>query len=345
MAKKVCILSIDGGGIRQVIPGTFLNYLEQELQKISKSYHIADFFDFIVGSDMGGILAAMLVIPGGNGRPKYSAREALEIFTKNGHEIFDVSLLKKVRSMGGMTDEKYSSKKLENLLAKYLGDCRLGDVYKPLMLTAYDVRNRKSNYYTFTDARDPIRNFYLRDLCRAGAAIPSYFETARVESESGTPFSLISGSIFAANPAMVAYAEVRKIDFADLMENDNKPAYPTANDIVMVSLGSGNVKTPYYYDDVKDWGDMRWLKPIIDMTFSANMEAVDYQLKQMFRTTPSPDNYFRFNPKIVGKTAELDDASDENIRNLAAISEQYIELYKEDFKRLIDKLIMYNREG
>ena len=35
--KKITILSIDGGGIRGIIPGVILTYLEKRLQKISQS--------------------------------------------------------------------------------------------------------------------------------------------------------------------------------------------------------------------------------------------------------------------------------------------------------------------
>jgi patatin-like phospholipase/acyl hydrolase len=344
MKKKVCILSIDGGGIRELIPAMILEYIEKQLQEISEAYHLSDFFDFIVGSDFGGVLAALYVTPGKHGRPAYLAGKGVEVFRRHGAEIFDISLLKKIRSIGGMTDEKYSAKKLEALLQDLMGDYRLGDTVKPLMLMAYDVRNRRSNYYTTTDARDPIRNFYLRDLCRAGTAIPSYFETARIVSETKTPFSLISGSIFAANPAMAAYAESRKINFAEMLDQSDKPVFPTAGEILMLSIGTGDVRTPYYYDSIKDWGDMNWLKPIIDISYSSNSEAVDYQMRKIFDATESPEDYFRFNPQLVGKSGEIDDASEDNIRNLAAITEQYIEVHKEDFSRLIDKLINNNRE-
>lgn len=344
MAQKACILSIDGGGIRQIVPAMILKYIEEELWKISKTYRLSDFFDLFVGTDMGGILASVYVIPDDKGRSKYDSQEALDVFLKHGSEIFDVSIWKRLKSMGGMTDEKYSSRKLEALLNDLMGDNRLGDAVKPLMLTAYDVRNRQSNIYSYTDAKNPIRNFYLRDLCRASAAIPTYFETARVESETGTPFSLISGNLFAANPTMIAYAEARKFDFSKILNNPQKPLYPLAQDLFILSIGTGKVKNPYYYDSVKDWGNLNWLKPMIDITYSSNSETVDYQLRQLYNTTSVSDDYYRLNPKLVGKSSEIDDASEENIRNLVAISEEYIKTHKSELDQVVEKLIAYNRE-
>jgi patatin-like phospholipase/acyl hydrolase len=343
MKKKVCVLSIDGGGIRQIIPSVILKYIEDVLKKENPNARLSDYFDFFVGADMGGILTSLLVIPDANGRSKIDAKAALEFFTNNGEAIFDVSIWKRLKSMGGMTDEKYSSKKLEGLLNDLMGDNRLGDVVKPLMLSAYDVRNREAKLYSFTDAQNPIRNFYLRDLCRASAAIPSYFEPARIKSETETPFTLVSGSLFASNPTMMAYAETRKMNFATILEDDDKPVFPMAQDLFVVSLGAGEVKKPYYFDTVKDWGEMSWLKPIMDMLTSSNSETVDYQMRQLFSTVTPTNDYIRLNPKLKGVATEIDDASADNIRNLVDFSENFIKENKADLDLIVDKLIAYNR--
>lgn len=343
MERKACILSIDGGGIRQIIPGKILHYLEMRLMEKDKNYRLSDFFDLFVATDMGSILTSLYVIPGDNGRPKYTAQKALDVFLTKGSHIFDVSLWKKVKSMGGMTDEKYSSKKLELLLKEYMGNHRLGDATKPLMMTAYDVRNRKANFYSYTDAQNPIRNFYLRDLCRASSAIPTYFETARVESESKTPFSLISGNLFASNPSMMAYAEARKMNFSSILSFNEKPVCPLAQDLFILSLGTGEIQKPYYYDSIKDWGGLNWLKPLIDISYSSQSETIDYQMKQLFDTTTSSDDYFRLNPKLKGVSNEIDDASEENISNLVDLSELFIKEHKLELDRIVEKLIAYNR--
>lgn len=343
MEKKACILSIDGGGIRQIIPAKILQYIETKLMEESEDYRLSDFFDLLVATDMGSILTSLYTVPTDNGRPKFTAQNALDVFLEKGSYIFDVSLWKKVKSMGGMTDEKYSSKKLELLLKEYMGNHRLGDATKPIMLTAYDVRNRQANFYSYTDAQNPIRNFYLRDLCRASSAIPTYFETARVESETKTPFSLISGNLFASNPTMMAYAEARKMNFSEILSDEEKPVCPLAQDLFILSLGTGKVQNPYYYDSIKDWGDLNWLKPLIDISYSSQSETIDYQMQQLFDTTTATDDYFRLNPKLKGISSEIDDASEENIRNLVDLSESYIESHKLELDRIVEKLMAYNR--
>jgi len=343
MSKKVCILSIDGGGIRQVIPSLILSYIEEQLKIENPSGRLSDYFDFFIGADMGAILTSLLLIPDENGRSKYAANEVSNFFTQNAEAIFDVSIWKRLKSMGGMTDEKYSSRNLEKLLNERIADVRLGEVVKPLMITSYDVRNREARLYSYTDAQDPIRNFYLKDLCRASTAIPHYFEPARIESETGTPFTLVSGSLFANNPTMLAYAEVRKMNFAQILDDEDMPVFPMAKDLFVLSLGTGEVKKPYYYDTVKDWGGLNWLKPIIDMLTSSNSETVDYQMRQLFATITTSNEYIRLNPKLKNVSVEIDDASIENIRNLVALSETFIQESKTELDLIIDKLMAYKR--
>ncbi|MBC7628274.1 patatin-like phospholipase family protein, partial [Ferruginibacter sp.] len=73
--KKIRILSIDGGGVRGIIPGTILMELEKILQKMdnNSSSKLGDYFDMIAGTSTGGILSCLYLVPGENGKAKYSA--------------------------------------------------------------------------------------------------------------------------------------------------------------------------------------------------------------------------------------------------------------------------------
>lgn len=56
--KKVTIISIDGGGIRGIIPGTILALIEQRLQDrlFDPDARLVDYVDFVAGTSTGGIL-------------------------------------------------------------------------------------------------------------------------------------------------------------------------------------------------------------------------------------------------------------------------------------------------
>lgn len=74
--RKYHILSIDGGGIRGIIPGKILQSIEKETGPIAKN------FDMIGGTSTGGILGLGLSLPDDKDpqSPKYTASEVLNLY-------------------------------------------------------------------------------------------------------------------------------------------------------------------------------------------------------------------------------------------------------------------------
>ncbi|WP_213156159.1 patatin-like phospholipase family protein [Neochlamydia sp. AcF65] len=79
------ILSIDGGGIRGIIPATML----VEIEKITRE-PIANLFKLMGGTSTGGILTLGLSKPheDGSGRPQYRAQDLVEVYTQEHGRIF-----------------------------------------------------------------------------------------------------------------------------------------------------------------------------------------------------------------------------------------------------------------
>ena len=77
------ILSIDGGGIKGVVPAAFLAQLEETLGE-----SITHFFDLIAGTSTGGILAVGLAHTTDGKNPTYSAQQLLGLYQDHGAEIF-----------------------------------------------------------------------------------------------------------------------------------------------------------------------------------------------------------------------------------------------------------------
>lgn len=340
---KANILSIDGGGIRGILPAKVLAYIEERLIANNKNTRLCDYFDLIAGTSTGGIIAAIITTPDENGRPLFKAQDAVDLYAKEGGKIFDSSLWKKISSIGGMTDEKYSASHLEKMLEKYLGSTMLSQTIKPILITSYDIRNRAAKFFVTSDTISENRDFFLKDICRATSAAPTYFEPARITSATDTPFALVDGGLFANNPAMTAYAEARTMDFAKIIGNDNKPSFPGANNMFMISLGTGSIKKPYYYEEAKDWGNIQWIKPVIDILMSGNSETVDFELKQLFSTCTNPKDYVRLVPDLRGASAEMDDASSSNIKALLRLGDKFVADNKEILNNLADQLIQNSK--
>ncbi|KAF0543773.1 Patatin-like protein 2 [Gigaspora margarita] len=87
------IISIDGGGIKGIIPAIILAEIEkrvtEELKKEDPNadFRCADFFDIFAGTSTGSILALALTVPENN-RPKYSGPFMVDFFQIHGKEVF-----------------------------------------------------------------------------------------------------------------------------------------------------------------------------------------------------------------------------------------------------------------
>lgn len=320
MAKKKIILSIDGGGIRGIIPGQILTHIENLLKEIydDHTYKIADHFDLIAGTSTGGILACAYLLAD-YGRPKYSAKEVVELYFERGDDIFNIPIFHKIKSAGGVLDEKYSANGLEEALNDYFGDAKLSDLLKPSLITAYDIKRRKAHFFTQHDAKDPDHDFYIRDIARATSAAPTFFEVSKIKSASNKYYPLIDGGIFANNPALCAYAEVRN-------KFSSKDKKVTVSDILLLSIGTGYGDTSYSHDEVKDWGLAKWAKPVIDMMMSGVSETIDFQLKQIFDAANVSSQYLRINGELPAEVdPNMDCVEQANLKALKTFADRLYE--------------------
>lgn len=340
-SKKVKILSIDGGGIRGILPGTILNYIETELQRRTNNPNtrLADHFDLIAGTSTGGILTCTYLIVDENGQTKYSAADALNIYLERGGDIFNLPFSRKLWSLFGIRRPKYSVDSLESALHDYFGESMTADLKRPCIITSYDIRDRKSVFFNKVDGiNNPVRNYKVRDVARATSAAPTYFKPARIKSAIDAPLVLVDGGVFANNPALCAYAEARTLDFAK-QDTPSEIAFPSAEDMFLLSLGTGTEQQPYYYDSAKNWGMLKWIQPIIDIMMSGNSETVDYQLKQMFKAVKHEDCYHRIQPSLHNAKSQMDDVSPQNLKALHEAGLVYISNNEEKISKIIDKIL------
>lgn len=105
----VRILSIDGGGIRGILPAKVLCEIEQHTGK-----SISSLFDIISGTSTGGILAC-------GACTKVPAANLLDLYVKQGGAIFSHStILQNIEGHVGLA-AKYDPKPLEEALRSVLG--------------------------------------------------------------------------------------------------------------------------------------------------------------------------------------------------------------------------------
>lgn len=339
--KKVRILSIDGGGIRGILPGVVLHALESKLQKRlqDSSIRLADMFDFMAGTSTGGILTLSYLTPNKEGRPKLTTQEAVDLYLNKGNEIFDTTLWQRIRSGDGILDEKYSADAIEKALDENFKNTMLSDLLKPCIISSYDIGRGKPHFFKQHKTNKREYDFLVKDVARSTSAAPTYFETALVKNKENDSFPLIDGGVFVNNPALVAYSEVRNIQFIGIDH------LPTAKDMMIVSIGTGAKSKQYDYNKAKDWGAVGWIKPIIEIMMSGSAQTVHYHLNQIFDTLDKEDkkDYHRLEPKVVTADAEMDNASPDNLKKLKEDAEAYVADTNNDkeLNIIVEKLIAY----
>ena len=98
----------------------------------------------MVGTSTGGILALALSLQGEEGQPLLGAKRMVALYERHGAEIFEQSLWRKVRTVGGTFEEAYSHKAPEAVLEYYFGDRTLSECGIPAMVTSYDTQHRRT---------------------------------------------------------------------------------------------------------------------------------------------------------------------------------------------------------
>ena len=301
--RRYRILSIDGGGIRGIIPAVVLAELERQSGR-----RVHELFDMFAGTSTGGILSLALALPGSGGVARWHAREIVDLYIERGPEIFDRSLLHRIRAVGSILDEKYPDTGLESVLKRYFGETKLSKALVEMLVTAYELEGRDPFFFKRRKAiATPEDDYPMWQVARATAAAPTYFEPLKLKTAAVSDYyALVDGGVFANNPAMCAFADAHRFE--------------EGADIVLVSLGTGQLERPIRYDDAKDWGMLEWARPILDVVFDGVADTTDYELRQLM-----PDNrYFRLQTTLTTGSDELDDASPDNTRALLLQGEDLV---------------------
>jgi uncharacterized protein len=296
MDKIVKILSIDGGGIRGILPATFLSILEEKLREKSgnENLRLAECFDFIAGTSTGGLLTCMYLTPDDNNAllPKYTARQALEFYFGYGDSAFTPN------KQEGF--HKYSPAGLEEGLTRFFGNLKLGQLIKPCCITAYDmIQCEPYLFFSHRAISDPRADYYIKDVARSTSALPGIFPPATIFSLSDRKRTFIDGSIFAYNPALQAYIRAKSI-------------FPNAENFMLLSLGTGLPATAYTPAQLEDTSEKNWARLLADIAFSAHSDMVHYQLDEIFLNKPG-SKYIRLQPSLHGLNKEMDNVSHENV--------------------------------
>ncbi len=334
------ILSLDGGGARGYLSARILENIEILLaDKAAQAGEDVDgpktnggdipplgsYFDLIVGTSTGAILAAGLAA----GK---SAHELAELYKKELPRIFTRRHWLLPSRWHG---PKYDSAVLKEVLEGVLGGKTLDDVETDLCVVATSLLNGqprlyKSDYFSRNRPRSGER---LVDILLASAAAPTYFPPMEGLNRSSL---LVDGGICANNPALVGLIDAFQFERPSKSRKTEPPqSFP--EDITLLSVGTGERPgLPYDPESLVKAGRFRWVKPafvrawvnkescavpIVELLMESQVRLVEKQAQFLMKG----GNYLRINPKL-HRSYPLDDTS--RLDELVAFADLYAPAHK-----------------
>ncbi|KAK4841131.1 hypothetical protein QYF36_026559 [Acer negundo] len=344
--EKITILSIDGGGIRGIIPGTILAFLESKLQELDgPKARLADYFDLVAGTSTGGLVTTMITAPGEEGRPMFAAKDINNFYFEHLPKIFPqysrYNFVKTITNfVGELTGPKYDGKYLRTVINEKLGNLTLKETLTNVLIPSFDIKLLQPVLFSTNDAKEStLKNARLADVCIGTSAAPTflpahYFETKDESAGETRTFDLIDGAVAANNPTLMAISHTTK----DILKYKNRQLLD-ARHMLVLSLGTGVSKTEHRYSAAKssEWGMTTWIyeggrTPIIDIFTDASSDIVDFHVSTLFQSINCMGNYLRIqDDSLSGDAASVDIATNENLKKLVEIGKN---LLKEPVSRI-----------
>ncbi|CAK9225116.1 unnamed protein product [Sphagnum troendelagicum] len=225
--KRLTILSIDGGGVRGIIPARILEKLQVYLERVEDhlgktgEHHLCDYFDMIAGTSSGGLITAMITTRTSERSrvPIFKATQVVEFFKQDAVKIFpetfkdDGPIGNVLEAVASVADPIYNPDNLNALLEEKFGEARLSEALTSVIIPAFDTENEVPVFFSSRkcdDSAKPLYDVKVKDACRATTAVPILFPAAEVIGFSGDgpkKFNVIDGGIAVNDPTLVAVTQ------------------------------------------------------------------------------------------------------------------------------------------
>ena len=263
--RPMRLLSIDGGGLKGLIPAEVLIAIESQLDTITgRSAPLCERFDLIGGTSTGAILAVGLALG-------LRAADLRDFYLQYGKQIFTkVFIMERIW-------HSYSATPLEEHLKERFGETTtLGSdkLRTNILIVSKNVTLGTTWFFTNNPGGKYFKNnrdLPLWQIVRASSAAPTYFppRTISVPNDAGEPqeYEFIDGGVTSYNnPSMQVFLEATDPKY--------KFGWPTGTDkLLLLSLGTGFNAITVAAGKAADYNVLDWARyAISELMDDANLQ-------------------------------------------------------------------------
>ena len=339
------ILSVDGGGIRGLVPALVLLRLEQRLAKLTgEKRPLSDYFHLFAGTSTGGLISLGLTAPdpGNPGQPKMDGERLVSLYRDRGPKIFPPRF-RLLRILRGYLFPKWSNRGLLRAVEADIGPAPLSSALRDLVIVAYDMTDHKPRFFKRWTAREANRpDPTMGDAAMATSSAPTYLPPWELDGKA-----LVDGGVFAANPTVAAIAEALK-------RQTDEPARLLPHELFVVSLGTGFYKAELPPRTLRSWGSLAWIKPrgsepaLLRAMLDGQTASADQWAHMILNHEPGDPppsrgefghgpRYFRLESELA-TDFEMDDARRETLDGLTKAAGELITVQADDLELIAKRL-------
>jgi|GEM_PF-2365887 uncharacterized protein len=309
------VLSVDGGGIKGLIPAIILAKLASKTKQAT-----SQIFDLMAGVSTGSLLTSILALPNQQGQPKFTATEVVNLYKNDAKLIFNNSFIHQALTLDGLIGPKYDPQGIDKLTKKYYGKINMNHLLTHVLLVGYDaIQKRIVTFCNWKNCNNMTYAYDVGHVITGTTAIMSYLPSQLFYDKNDKLKHVVNdASIIINNPSALSYLYAKKL-------------CPNAKHYLIFSIGTGKYAPVDGALETRGWGLIQWLPSMLRTTIESETELANVLLNNFanlvnIRTTKNQLPhliYIRINPMIPPGHGPTN-ISKENIRFLSKVAQKTI---------------------
>jgi tetratricopeptide (TPR) repeat protein len=304
------ILSIDGGGIKGIIPAYWISTVERRCHA-----PIAKLVNMIAGTSTGAIIAGALSVNAVNSENPIPAHHLVNLYSD--HTLIKDVFCKRF-SFGGVLGPRYHDYRYKVIKTFVGADTLISNTITDVLIASVRENAKQTTHcFTSMEAKSNVYdldcNVKLVDAIMASSAAPTYFPSYKINQSS-----FIDGGMQANNPAALAYHEAQS--------NGHQ-------NIRIWSVGTGDYISSRESDYNPLRGALYWASNAYDIAVASQQGLIDRELSVSLLKDYQRWQVWMHEPIV------LDDCSEPKLKSLIEHARQFVEEADESDENPINKLV------